>query len=113
VGTAVATGSYNYTSVASEQKQVHTLMGISLGAGYQYMVSEGVSIGIEYRQTSFGKGTYTTEKVTGEQPTDAAGTKVGFGGGIEASHISVNMKQQALTVKVDVALSVLSAIFKK
>jgi opacity protein-like surface antigen len=33
-----------------EQKETHALMGMSWGAGYQYMVSEGISIGIEYRQ---------------------------------------------------------------
>jgi opacity protein-like surface antigen len=108
--TAAAPGTYNYTSILHEQKEVHTLMGISWGAGYQYLVSEGISIGIEYRQTSFGKVSYTTEKVTGEQAVDATGARVGIAAGLEASNISVNMKQQALTFKVDVALS---AIFKK
>lgn len=104
-GTAAAPGSYNYTSIMHEQKEKHVLMGMSWGAGYQYMVSEGVSIGIEYRQTGFSKGSYTTEKVTGEKAINDKGEAVGVAAGIEASNISVNMKQQALTIKVEVALS--------
>ncbi|MES2374474.1 MAG: hypothetical protein V4557_17995 [Bacteroidota bacterium] len=109
-GVAAAPGSYNFTSIVHEQKETHALMAMSWGAGYQYMVSEGVSIGIEYRQAGFGKGSYTTEKVIGEKAINDKGEGVGVAAGIEASNISVNMKQQALTIKVDVALS---AIFKK
>lgn len=109
-GVAAAPGSYNYTSIEHEQKETHALMGMSWGAGYQYMVSEGISIGIEYRQAGFGKGSYTAEKVTGEKAINDKGEGVGVAAGIEASNISLNMKQQALTIKVDVALS---AIFKK
>jgi opacity protein-like surface antigen len=109
-GTAAAAGSYNYTSIIHEQKETHSLIGMSWGAGYQYSVSEGVSLGIEYRQIGFGKGSYTTEKVTGEQAINDKGQSVGVAAGLEASNISVNMKQQALTIKVDVTLS---AIFKK
>ncbi|MEO8173108.1 MAG: outer membrane beta-barrel protein [Sediminibacterium sp.] len=107
--TAAAPGSYNYTSILHEQKETHTLMGMSWGIGYQYMVSEGVCIGVEYRQTGFNKGSYTTEKVTGEQAINDKGEKVGVAAGIESSNLSVNMKQQILTFKIDVALS---AIFK-
>jgi opacity protein-like surface antigen len=106
---AAASGSYNYTSIIYDQKEVHTLMGMSWGVGYQYMVSTGISVGVEYRQTGFGKGSYSTSKVTGEQAINDKGESVGVAAGIEASNISVNMKQQALTIKVDVALS---AIFK-
>jgi opacity protein-like surface antigen len=109
-GIAAAAGSFNYTSIMHDQKETHALMGISWGAGYQYMFSEGISIGIEYRQAGFGKGSYTTEKITGEQAINDKGENIGVAAGLEASNISVNMKQQALTIKLNIALS---AIFKK
>jgi opacity protein-like surface antigen len=109
-GVAAAPGSYNYTSIVHEQKETHALIGMSWGVGYQYMISEGISVGIEYRQIGFAKGSYTTEKVTGEQAINDKGQSVGVAAGLEASNISMNMKQQALAIKIDVALS---AIFKK
>lgn len=105
-----APGSYNFTSVTHNQQEVHSLIGISWGIGYQYLVSGDISVGIEFRQTGFGTSSYTTNAVTGEQPTNGNGARIGIGGALGESTITTNLKQQVLTAKVEVALS---AIFKK
>jgi opacity protein-like surface antigen len=108
-GTAAA-GSYDFTSVTHNQQQVQNCMGVSWGVGYQYLVTGDVSLGLEFRQAGFGSKSYTTEKVTGVQPTDSNGAKTGVAAGIGESTITADLKQQAFTLKVEVALS---AIFKK
>ncbi|MBV9988288.1 MAG: outer membrane beta-barrel protein [Chitinophagaceae bacterium] len=104
--------SYTYTDLSHEQQVSKTLVGISAGAGYQYAVSDEVRVGVEYRFTSYNRGSFTIDEAVGEQPTDNSGNKFGIGGSIEAHDISVALKQQSLTVRVDVAFTAVAALFK-
>jgi opacity protein-like surface antigen len=109
--TATANG-FTYTSVINEQHATKTMLGISLGAGYQYSVSDNVRVGIEYRSTSYGHADFTVDAVKGEQPIGAAGNKTGIGGAIGANSVSASLKQQSVMVRVDISFSAISALWK-
>jgi len=116
---------YTYTSINDTQEEVQKLTGFTWGIGYQYQVSDGVRLGIEYSHTGFGNKTYTTSAVTGDAPvktgdatprrmgtqtfgaggTGATGSALEMGGAIGESTMNVNLKQSAFMVRVEVALS--------
>ncbi|MDB5230999.1 MAG: hypothetical protein JWN76_1804 [Chitinophagaceae bacterium] len=96
---AQGTISYTYPAASRSGEQTTRVSGFTWGLGYEYMVSDYISIGAEYRHAGYGQATFSDDWANADQPMNASGVKEGIGGRIGATDTHVDLKQDQFSVK--------------